>query len=211
MFSTLSNWFWDIVAPPFCSWCRNYIENRYPLCVTCLALVKPVVTDTLEISSYTIKVYTLGAYQDPLKRLLLSKNYHNPIGSHQLGQLLADRFRLDADMIIPVPSHWTRTAWRGFNHIEIMGRVIAHEWNIPLKLLLRRSKRTQMQSTLAVAERPKNICGSMVVNDSQAILNRNILIIDDLMTTGSTVKECVKMLAKHKPKSISVLVACRAI
>ena len=168
-------------------------------------------TDSIEIASYTIKIYALGAYQDPLKKLILQKNYHNHIGSYQLGQIMADRFRLDVDMIIPVPSHWTRTAWRGFNHTEIMAQEIAEVWKIPLKPLLKRCKKTRMQSTLAVAERSKNIAGSIQIISASDIENKNIVVIDDLMTTGSTIKECLKVLVKCNPKSISILVACRTV
>jgi ComF family protein len=210
MFSVIYNWFWNIVAPPFCSWCREYILERYPLCNDCLLLIRPIVTETIEVGGYSVKIYALGAYQDPLKRLILQKNYHNHIGSHQLGVLLASRFNLPCDVIIPVPSHWSRTAWRGFNHIEIMATEIAHVWNIPCSSLLERYKKTAMQSTLVVSERAKNLTNSICFNQTESIENKNVLLIDDLMTTGSTVKECAKVLAKYKPKSISVLVACRA-
>jgi ComF family protein len=161
-------------------------------------------------------VFAISDYKDPLKKLILAKGWSDTIASYQMGQLMWDYVplqQLDIDVIIPIPLHWTRYAWRGFNQAEEIAQVIHKKKNVPIKHLLKRIKRTAFQSTLVSSLRGENLKDAFVLNDAQAnaCTQKHLLLIDDLMTTGSTLRAAATELLKLKPKKITVAVVCRVI
>ena len=102
--------------------------------------------------------------------------------------------RWDIDLIIPVPLHASRKRRRGFNQAEIFAEELSHLTGIPVRNdLLFRIRRTRPQKRLGENERRQNLQGAFAVKKTQS-LPSNILLIDDIYTTGSTVERCAKML-----------------
>ena len=100
----------------------------------------------------------------------------------------------DIDLIIPVPLHASRKRRRGFNQAEIIAEELSHLTGIPVRNdLLFRIRRTRPQKRLGENERRQNLQGAFAVKKTQS-LPSNILLIDDIYTTGSTVERCAKML-----------------
>lgn len=207
--------FFTILAPPYCASCKVFLAERFPLCSDCLEKIQPVVSTTLRInSSIVLTVHALGNYTEPLQGLIRAKNHRNHIASKQLGQLLCHRFEAlikKHDVIVPLPLHWTRYASRGFNQAEIMAHTISHSTKIPVASLLKRTKRTRFQATLSAQERSDNVTKAFALSEKnrQIYKGKNILVIDDLMTTGSTLEAAARVLITLKPASITVLVAAR--
>ena len=105
--------------------------------------------------------------------------------------------------IVPVPSHASRDEQRGFNQVEEIFRCS----KIPvIKALIKTSDRKQ--SDLSQEER-KNVSEIIRWNDAVDITGKKILLVDDVMTTGFTIRACIKMIKAHLPKSLEVLVISR--
>ena len=166
--------------------------------------------------SFSVTVFAITDYKDPLRRLILAKKWSDNRASYYLGHLLwkmTPISSLDYDVIVPVPLHWTRYAARGFNQAEDIARVIQREKQVPLQHLLKRVKRTHFQCALASSVRGTNVSNAFSINgvDINLYKDKHILLVDDLMTTGSTIREAARELLKLKPRKITVAVACRVI
>ena len=109
------------------------------------------------------------------------------------------------DIIIPVPIHKKRKKKRGYNQSELIAKVISQKLDIQLQLnVLYKIRNNLPQSTLNQAERKYNAKNVYILKNKELIENKNILIFDDIYTTGNTVNECSKILkmAGAKEKEI---------
>lgn len=207
-----------ILAPPFCVRCKKWLSDPIIFCSNCLSLIRPITSSALKITStVAIPVFAISSYQDPLKALILAKIQSQNLASKQLGNLLWEMTPiklLDFDCIVPIPLHWTRYAYRGYNQAEVIASVIAQKSNKPLVMLLKRNRRTLFQSQLSLEERLQNVNNvfdlkkQIFQNDYR---DKHLLLIDDLMTSGATLKIAAKKLLALKPKSISAAVICRVV
>lgn len=207
----------DCVTPPMCAYCRLCMNERSVLCETCTAKIQPVVSMRLEITATKdMWVFAVSAYRDPLKTLILAKGYSDIVAARQLGQLMWDMTyikNVPFDYIVAVPTHWSRFARRGFNQSLEMAKIIARESGKPLLQPLKRAKRTQFQSSLDKTMRAQNVHEAFewVSGDWGFLQDKKILIVDDLFTTGATMKEMARVLVRAKPASLVAVVACRVV
>ena len=114
-----------------------------------------------------------------------------PLGDLIATTVLADR-RLRADVVVPVPLHASRYRQRGFNQAELLGRRVAWVLGLPCEGLLRRTHATDAQSGLTRQVREINVRGAFVCVEPLA--GRDVLLIDDVMSTGFTASECARAL-----------------
>lgn len=114
------------------------------------------------------------------------------------------------DYIIPVPINITRKIKRGYNQAELLADNIAGNLNKPvLKNVLYRKKITKPQFKLSKKSRAENIKGSFLIKNNKSIYKKNILLIDDIATTGLTVSECAKVLKEAGAKKVFVATLAR--
>jgi ComF family protein len=192
------------------------VYPRAALCDECCNLIQPIVSHALPINSkYTINVHGLGPYTDPLRSLILAKHHNNRAVSKQLGALVWQASLIQADSfdyIVPVPLHWMRYARRGYNQAESMAEEIARLSGKPLVHALRRNRITSFQFGLSKEARKENLKHAFELSHMSADLSgKNIVLIDDLMTTGTTLIEAGKALLPFKPMSLQALVISRVI
>ena len=217
--STLKNACINFVAPPFCSYCKVFIQTRTVFCDYCKSRIVPVASVTMPLTgNYSIKTFAICAYQDPIKKLILAKGWSDICASKNLGQLMWDMTNLKhmpIDYLIPIPLHWTRLAKRGFNQTVEIANEISRKSNMPIANILKRTKRTQFQATLSAGQRGKNVKDAFALqcNNTNASLyaGKHLVLVDDLMTTGSTLQAAARELVKLKPASITAVVACRVV
>ena len=160
----------------------------------------------------------LSAYEGPMKALVLRCKYQRRMEiASLLGRLLAERLALaswaDAvDLVVPVPLHWTRRLKRGFNQAEIMARTVAGAGRKRFAArVLRRVRATPPQSRLESARRPGNVRGAFRLGFvPPSLKGRHVLLVDDVMTSGSTVSECARMLKRAGVAAVYVAVVATA-
>lgn len=134
-----------------------------------------------------------------------------------LGSLLnqaADRWikRKDWDMIIPIPLHSAHQRKRGFNQAECLARILSKHTKIPLHLNnLQRVKNTLPQACLERNDRLKNLKGAFNVKDKELIRGSRIILVDDILTTGTTCDYASRVLKKAGADYICVLTVSRGV
>ena len=205
------------ISPPFCESCKDFIETRSIFCAVCFNKIVPVVSIKLAITpQYSMNVFVISDYNEPLKSLILAKRWSNQLASKQLGELMWQMTTLknhSFDYLVPVPLHWTRYAKRGFNQTEVIASVLSKHSGKPVANILQRTRYTAYQSTLSVSERNKNVKKAFELNGNNltGYVGSNLVLVDDLLTSGSTLISAGKELIKLSPASISAVVACRVI
>ena len=216
MIRSILNTFYSILSPPFCASCKAFLDARNVLCVDCEKSMQPVVSKEIEITATKkVRVISVSDYQAPIKSIILAKRYSNDLASRQLGELIWDKTfvrNVEFDFIVPVPLHWSRRAWRGFNQAENIAKILSKKSRKPVVNLLRRNKRTKYQSELHLKQRYDNVKDVFVLSGKEELYQgKKILIVDDLMTTGSTLKAVSRALLSLKPASLTAVVAARVI
>ena len=110
------------------------------------------------------------------------------------------------DIIIPVPISKKRLKERGYNQSELIAKQIAKVTEMQLeKRCLYKNKNIIAQSSLSKEQREENIKGVYSIKNKEKIQNKNVLLFDDIYTTGSTVNECCKIIKEANPKKIGVM------
>jgi ComF family protein len=213
----IQNFLLQLFLPAFCINCTAWIPERYFLCQSCLKKINPVVSKTIKITNaWGIPVFAIGVYQEPLKQMILAKSWSDYNGAYQLAELMVKMTpvtQLPCDVIIPIPLHWTRLMYRGFNQSALMAHVIGKEVKAPVMPVLKRKKRTLFQSSLKKEDRMTNVedAFELVVEDRNFFVGKHILLVDDLMTTGATLRNAARLLIDLKPASIRAVVAARTV
>lgn len=116
----------------------------------------------------------------------------------------------DCELIVPVPLHKTRLKERGFNQSLFLAKGLAKTYNLPIDYLnLKRIRATDHQINLKGKERIINVKDAFATEDKAAFKDKNILLIDDVYTTGATVGECSRVLKKAGAKNVDVLTLAR--
>jgi ComF family protein len=113
-------------------------------------------------------------------------------------------------MIIPVPLHPTRQRERGFNQASLLAELLSAEVSIPSKLLLERVRYTTTQTALDRAERMENLHNAFRLRKNMDVRGLRVLLIDDVLTTGSTLNECARILKRAGAISVHAATAARA-
>ena len=128
-------------------------------------------------------------------------------------QLKASGFTADIDMIIPVPLHPSKKRIRGFNQSEYISAGVSAVTELPVDTdSLIRILQSATQTNRTRYERWTNVEGIFRVSDAGAIRGKHILLVDDVITTGSTIESCVNELLKIEDVKVSVIaIACAAV
>jgi ComF family protein len=217
------NLFLELFFPRFCFGCQK--EGSY-LCQDCQAL--------LEISGYhqTFKtkylhdLYFALDYKSQLLKNLVQKYKYEPFVkdlAQTLTELITAHFQLlDSKplffnknsnfVLIPVPLEKKKLRWRGFNQAEEIARELSRFLELPLiNDVLIKKKTNLAQTNLSEKERIKNVSGIFDCHKQEKIKDKNILLVDDIYTTGATMKESAKTLKKAGVQKITGVVVARAI
>jgi ComF family protein len=153
-------------------------------------------------------------YDFPVDRMIKALKYgHQLIIAPWLGKTLAQHPSLQLagiDLVIALPLHPERMRQRGFNQSIEIARPISQQLGRPLLFdALLRTKATQPQAGLSFKERHSNVRGAFECRVD--LSGRNILLVDDVMTTGATLNECARVLKLHGAGRVTVAVAARAL
>lgn len=185
-----------------CPVCRERASSSLGCCQTCAdELFQVVIKDDLIV---------LGIYSGRLERAVRAFKFHGTTRLSKLfGEQLAKAIKKSSwqiDSLCPVPLHWTRRLERGYNQSGLLGKQISKQTGLPYAPYLRRTKRTQQQATLGKLERLSNVADAFVSTPCKG----NILLIDDVITSGATTQACVRALLKAGASEIKVAAIARA-
>jgi ComF family protein len=119
------------------------------------------------------------------------------------------RFPGEIDALLPVPLHWRRQAWRGYNQAAELCRHLQRNRGEQLVSNVFRRRSTPYQSGLDARKRRRNLRSAFVVRGE--IKARHVLIVDDVITTGETCRQLAKVLLNSGAEKVSVLAIARAV
>jgi ComF family protein len=207
------NAFIDIVYPPKCPACKTLVQEHGAWCSQCLSEILAV--REINISEHHLKYLAscraICEYSSGLKRLIhdmkfrQQKRYAVYLRWLLLNYVYSDYF-INIDYVIPVPLHSDRLKERGYDQTEVIFKTWAEKQKMLwMSNVLVRSKYTVPQWKLPLAERKQNIKGAFLVTRPDMVLNKTILLVDDIFTTGITLEECAKVLKQAGASNVCAL------
>lgn len=209
----------------FCSDCISAILQKDLICPVCEEVSMGGETHPLCGKTYSLDgLWTLGWYQGALRNAVKDLKYRRVSNiSESLADLILDYWRKFKPIIfdeirksrkqwviVPVPLHWWRQNYRGFNQAAAIGQILSRSLEIDYCDALKRIRYTKPQVKLKGKERRQNIRDAFALsamNDKR--LTMNVLLIDDVWTTGSTLKECCYILKKNGAQKVWAITLAR--
>lgn len=202
------------IARPFCTACGRPHPGALGLgtqvnflCAECRETPNPQIGQIFGAAVYA------GAVEETIK---LMKFHDRPWAARALGDLLADFMVAEVDvarydLLVPVPLHKVRFRERGFNQSELLAReVLPILPNARIDLRLQRIRPTRTQSRLQGVDRRENVRGAFaVVGD--ALAGEHVLLVDDVVTSATTVTECASALLRAGAALVDVLAAALTV
>jgi len=220
----------NFIYPPYCIICNEPLHKTRVVCDECfdeiipvpipfcLKCGKPLLDNEDRICKRCEKnplllsnIRGAGIFGEPLRTIIHLFKYRRKLSlGYRLSNLLISTFNSsitlhEADMIIPVPLHSVRFRERGYNQSEILARGLSQGTGIDFKNIIKRIRYTKSQALMKDdKERKRNVEGAFkVIGD---VKGRNILLVDDVTTTGSTLNAIAKESLKEGAKSVSGIV-----
>lgn len=217
----------DVIAPATCPVCHKPLDSKeYPMCLPCLGnlpralLHKQPYWDIQRILDNGVAPAGLCAAwfiyspDNPYANLIRDAKYHDmPMMAMELGRMFAMELMADSpafrdiDVLLPVPMFWFKNLRRGFNQAEMIAKGMSKASGIPVGDNLYATRRHRSQTHFKRDERLHNLVGSMGVRFPDELEGLNIALVDDVITTGSTLAECVGAISRSgaRPASIGAL------
>lgn len=203
----------DIFIPRVCPGCSNKLSYEQDIiCSECLSDMKMLSENEITqeynkkfVSDNVISGLSSIYYFEKHKKLQrmmheLKYQHRTDIGTFfgkYLGSLLKEiDYRLD--VIIPIPLHKAKKAERGYNQAYYIAKGIGQFIQIGVSdSIIKRKIYTSTQTKLDFFQRKRNIKNAFVIDDNKLIADKNILLVDDVITTGATINECAKILIQN--------------
>ena len=190
--------------PVCCPRCALPLSTSAPLCGECLQREPPFAAAFVPL-----------LYASPLDQLMTRFKFGRDLAAGRvLSQLWLDALNAAPptlpEVLLPVPLHASRLRERGYNQALELARPLARALGVPLRTdLLQRMRATSAQSDLDAVERRRNLRGAFAVAESAA-LPTHVAVVDDVMTTGTTVRECARTLLRAGVQRVDVWALARA-
>jgi len=234
-----AKWVLDQVLPPTCAGCGIIVAAQHTVCVTCWGALTFLGRSCCDACGhpfdYEVPDRTLcGAclrdrptydraraalvYDNGSKHLILGFKH----ADHTDMQVLFAKWMMmngaavlgTADMVVPVPLHWTRLFSRRYNQAALLAQAVAKLVDKPVRTnLLIRHRKTPSQGHLGVKARARNVTGAFRVAPRQvaSLKGKRVLLVDDVYTTGATVKATAKVLRRAGAQAVDVLTLARVV
>ena len=197
----------DIIYPPEekCIICDE--GGFIGICPSCKSNIKMLEIDDNRNISY-------GFYGGALKKLILEFKYSsNFIAGEILSNFLLEIIKskkINGDVICYVPMTKKAIKKRGFNQCKVMANNIGFFTNINVSNCIKKVKNTREQKTLSKYDRNINVKGAFIIDSNIDIAGKDVILIDDVITTGATVNECKNILIKNGANTITILTIAKS-
>ena len=202
----------EIFSGYFCNECLKSIEtigeNKCEHCGR-KSMYKTEYCDSCKDRNLSFNVArSVYVYKEPLSYLIQNfkydnAKYHLEFFANEMASVYKNE-GLSCDIITFVPMHPNRLKKRAYNQAELLADALSKILNVPLVDCIEKVKDTQNQAKLSREDRVKNLVGSFKV-DKNLVKDKKVLLVDDVLTTGSTVDVISKVLTSNGAKEISVL------
>jgi competence protein ComFC len=193
----------------FCPCCGRFFESEVEphFCRTCL-----------EKEPALSKHRSFARYEGPVKEVILLFKYRGfKVLGHWLGDLLAESLGNEEDLwegvdaVVPVPLHPRKEKKRGFNQAQVLAKRLAKHKSLSLlEHRLIKVANIPAQTSLEAEEREKNVRGAFRIKKARDLEKRIVLLVDDVYTTGSTLRECSLVLKKAGATEVRAVTVAQA-
>ncbi len=190
-----------------CDFCGNFYHRHFNSCPQCFAGKTP--------RGYR-RAVACFPYEGSAKELALHLKFHNGrYLAEPMARLILDQGDISENglytVLVPVPLSRERYKERGYNQAAELARELSYFTGLELVAdALVKVKDTPSQATLSGAQRRGNLAGAFTVKNKAALSGKYIILVDDIITTGSTVHQCAKELKKAGAKGVKALAFCGA-
>lgn len=188
----------NLLYPPKCAFCRCLVPNERQLCTECAKTLPtpPFDRQLRDLAGLDECLYPLY-YTESVRESLHRYKFHGAAAYARIyGELMADCLQqhgVSADLVSWIPLSRRRLRRRGYDQAELLAREVAKRCELPCECLLRKIRHNPAQSGVQNAEaRRQNVKG--VYHAERKLSGERILLIDDIITTGSTMQEAAAQL-----------------
>lgn len=228
----------SLFYPPTCEGCGVNVGARQYLCDECKRRAPRIVAPFCEKCSEPFEGAITGAFacgncanqklhfeaavagyraRGVVRRLIHEFKYHDRFYlRHIIGEWLAatlDDPRMNPgnfDVIVPVPLHPAKKRQRGFNQAAVLARILSDQTDLPMAKALERVRYTETQTAFDRVERMRNLRRAFRLRAGMDVQGLRVLLVDDVLTTGSTLSECARVLKKAGASCVYAATAARA-
>lgn len=209
----------------FCAECVKEIKQGELVCPFCERQALGGVVHKVCERKYGLDgLWSLGVYEGSLRKAIQKLKYKwvSGVASELVDitteywvrstPILMDRIKKDRGLdwiMTSVPLHKRRQNWRGFNQSELIGRLFAQRLGLKYENLLKRIRNTTPQMKLLAHQRKQNIKNAFSLNREYLAPDLKVILVDDVWTTGSTLKECGYILKRNGAKVVWALTIAR--
>ena len=201
--------------PPKCVLCRNLLEKEQTdLCHHC-RIHAPVAPSTYKKIPHLDRWTAVWYYEDTVRSSIIRFKFHNARSyalayGRFLSMKLLEEEMTDFDILTWVPVSPLRRLKRGYDQVELLAQAVGRELDTEPMPLLRKIRNAPPQSGISGdAARRANVLGAYRVTDPDALRDKRILLLDDVITTGATTSECARVLLTAGAKSVNCAAVAR--
>jgi len=197
------------IVRPFCETCSEPFEGSINTAFSCANCAHRTIHFDAAVAAYRGR----GIVRDVIHEFKYNRQIHlrHLVARWLRAALDDDRLRgQQFDVIVPVPLHPARQRERGFNQATLLAELLSAHASIPCRPLLKRVRYTTTQTALDRSERMGNLHNAFRLRKNADVRGLRVLLIDDVLTTGSTLNECARVLKRAGAISVHAATAARA-
>jgi len=223
----------DFALPPRCAGCGAIVADVHSFCTDCWKQIEflgetgctvcGLPLQATDASSCGIclarppriaRTRSAVAYDDLSRGLAIRLKYGRKVAiARTMARYMAPLVASSTDpLLVPVPLHRTRLWQRGFNQSALVARELTRRLKLPANpLALRRSRRTPALKGMSPLQRRKTVAGAFHVADKSAVAGKTVILIDDVLTTGSTAEACARTLQRAGAARVELITWARVV
>ena len=226
-------WILDFALPPRCAGCGVVVQDVHSFCADCWGQIDFLGETGCGVCGLPLEATeakTCGiclakppriartraavAYGDLTRGLAIRLKYGRKVAvartmARYMGPLVANE---DDPVLIPVPLHRSRLWIRGFNQSALVARELSRRLKLRIEpLALKRVKRTPALKGMSASQRRKTVSGAFMVRDKVAVAGKTVILIDDVLTTGSTAEACARTLQRAGAARVELITWARVV